>query len=59
MSKQMCLNCGEKPAVPQPGGKTVPLCAECASKTTGSRGVKMAPKAAPKPRLRLVKSTRA
>jgi hypothetical protein len=43
MSAQMCLNCGERPAVTKTG-KTVPLCEECASKAGGSRGVKMAPK---------------
>jgi DNA-directed RNA polymerase subunit RPC12/RpoP len=59
MSRQMCLNCGEKPAVPQPGGKTAPLCAECGSKISGSRGVKMTPKETPKPKLRLVKGARA
>ena len=49
----MCLNCGNKPAVS--GGKTVPLCADCASKAGGSRGVKMTPKPSPKPKLKAIK----
>lgn len=35
---QMCLNCGENPAVP--GGGTVPLCAGCKSQVNDKRGVK-------------------
>jgi len=41
---QLCLNCGERPAVTPKDGKTVPLCAVCAPKAGGSRGVKMTPK---------------
>jgi hypothetical protein len=53
MSAQMCLNCGERPAISS-GGKTVPLCAVCTPKAGNSRGVKMtAPKKPPK--LKLVK----
>jgi hypothetical protein len=44
MSNQMCLNCGERPAVNAPGSKTVPLCLVCAPKAGGSRGVTMIPK---------------
>jgi hypothetical protein len=37
--QQMCLACGQKPAVPN-SGKTVPLCADCAALAKGKgRGV--------------------
>jgi len=48
MSTQMCLNCGERPALEAKGKKTVPLCGECAAKAGGSRGVKMTPPKRPK-----------
>lgn len=47
MSKQMCLNCGERPAVAPKDGSTVALCGLCAPKASGSRGVKMTPKKPP------------
>jgi hypothetical protein len=50
VSEQMCLNCGERAATSS-GGKTVPLCEVCASKTSSSRGVKMT---APKPKLKII-----
>jgi hypothetical protein len=53
---QMCLNCGERPALPK-NGKTVPLCSVCAPKAGSPRGVNMsAPK---KPKLKLVVGGRA
>lgn len=46
-SPETCVNCGERPALP--GKATVALCAECKGLATGKeRGVKMAPKSAPK-----------
>lgn len=38
MAEQMCLACGERPAVPS--SKTVPLCAQCAALVTDNRGVR-------------------
>lgn len=56
MSKQMCLNCGERPAVAPKDGSTVALCGVCAPKAGSSRGVKMTPK---KPRLKVLSGGRA
>ncbi len=53
MSAQMCLNCGERPAASK-GGKTVPLCTECAAKAGSSRGVKMTPPKREKPKLKVL-----
>jgi hypothetical protein len=46
MSTQMCVNCGENPAVPG-DGKTLPLCSSCGPRAGSSRGVTMTP---PKPK---------
>jgi hypothetical protein len=55
MTTQLCLNCGERPAVASHGGKTAPLCEVCSPKAGASRGVKMAPK---KPRLKVLNGGR-
>lgn len=47
MSAQICLNCGERPALPK-NGKTVPLCEVCAPMAGNSRGVKMTTPKKPK-----------